>query len=127
MTTIDNSKIFLGGVFTDADVYVAANTNYVNGTVLGRNSSGKLVAFSSDNNVAASGDDPAFNTDPIYILAQDIANATNSAIEQTCRVYECGAVDASKITFVKAADKTVATYDALKTNGYTLVNVQQLA
>ena len=45
-----------------------------------------------------------------------------------CRVYECGEVDASKLTFAKAADATdVAVLDALKTNGYTLVNVQQLA
>ncbi len=127
MTTIDNSKIFLGGVFTDADVYVAANTTYYAGTVLGRNVSGKLVAFSSDNNVAAANDDPAFNTSPLYILAQDIVNATSSAIEQTCRVYECGEIDASKVIFVKAADKTTENYDELKKIGYTLVNVQQLA
>ena len=55
MTTIDNSKIFLGGIFTDAEVKVAANTTYYAGTILGRNVSGDLVAFSSDNNVEASG------------------------------------------------------------------------
>ena len=127
MTTIDNSKIFLGGIFTDAEVKVAANTTYYAGTILGRNVSGDLVAFSSDNNVEASGDDPAFNTAPLYILAQDIANATGSAVTTMCRVYECGEIDASKVIFVKAADKTTENYDALKTNGYTLVNVQRLA
>lgn len=118
MTTIDNSKIFLGGVYTDAEIKIAANTTLVAGTVLGRDSNKDLVAFTTANE----------GSQPIYILAQDIANTTGSAITTMCRVYECGEVDASKLTFVKGADATdVAVLDALKTNGYTLVNVQQLA
>jgi hypothetical protein len=118
MTTIDNSKIFLGGIFTDADVTVAANETLVAGTILGRNSDDELVAFTTANE----------GSQPIYILAQDIANTGDSDITTMCRVYECGEVDASKLTFAKAADATdVAVLDALKTNGYTLVNVQQLA
>ena len=53
MTTIDNSKAILDGVFSDATVTVPANTTYNAYTVLGRNASGKLTAFSTNNNVDA--------------------------------------------------------------------------
>ena len=69
MATVDNSKIFHEGTYSDVSVTVPANTTYQAGTVLGRNKDGELVAFSTDNNVAAE-PGPEFNTSPLYILAQ---------------------------------------------------------
>ena len=128
MTHISNSKVILDGIFTDASVYVPANTTYAEGTVLGRNSSGKLTAFSSDLDVAASGDDPAFNSVPLYILAQSITNADtdNAATIDLVRVLETGTVDKAKVIFKKSADASVVAYlDALHTNGIRLVNVEE--
>jgi hypothetical protein len=124
MTHINNSKVILDGIFTDASIYVPANTTYAEGTVLGRNSSGKLTAFSSDLNVA----DPVFNSSPLYILAQSITNADedNAATIDLVRVLESGTVDKSKVIFKKAADASVVAYlDALHTNGIRLVNVEE--
>lgn len=124
MTHINNSKVILDGIFTDASIYVPANTTYKEGTVLGRNSSGKLTAFSSDLNVA----DPVFNSSPLYILAQTITNAddSNAATIDLVRVLETGTVDKSKVIFKKTADASVVAYlDALHTNGIRLVNVEE--
>jgi hypothetical protein len=128
MTHISNSKVILDGIFSDASVYVPANTTYKEGTVLGRNSSGKLTAFSSDLNVAAAENVDPFTSSPLYILAQTITNAdtTNAATIDLVRVLETGTVDASKIIFVKTADASVvANLDALHTNGIRLVNNEQ--
>lgn len=129
MTKIDNSKIFLGGIFTDAEVTVPAKTTYVTGTVLGRNSNGKLVGFSTDNNVAASEGVEAFTADPLYILAQTLTNESNSAeTVELVRVYDGGAVDKNKLVFVKAADAdNVEVLDAMKRNHFRLEDVQQLS
>lgn len=124
MTHINNSKVILDGIFTDASIYVPANTTYAEGTVLGRNSSGKLTAFSSDLDVA----DPVFNSAPLYILAQSITNAdlSNPATIDLVRVLESGTVDKSKVIFAKTADASVVAYiDALHTNGIRLVNVEE--
>lgn len=59
MTQIDNSKIFLEGVYADVTVKNAANTTLEAGTVLGRNSTGDLVAFSTNNNIADVDDEKA--------------------------------------------------------------------
>lgn len=123
MATIDNSKVFLNGIYGDATVTVAANTTLKKGTVLGLNSSDKLVAFSST--LAAEG----FVPEPSYILAQDVVNATNAAVDyDMIRVFESGEVDAAKVVFTTAADATDAQIlAAMKNNGFHLVNVQQMA
>lgn len=122
MAKVDNSKIFLGGVHTDAEIKIPANTTYAVGTVLGRNSDGELVAFSTDNNT------DNFTTQPLYILAQTLKNASaNAATVELARVYECGAVDKNKLIFVKSADASdVTVLDALKQNGFKLEHVQEL-
>ena len=124
MTHISNSKVILDGIYTDASIYVPANTTYAEGTVLGRNSSGKLTAFSSDLDVA----DPVFNSSPLYILAQTIKNAdlSNPATIDLVRVLETGTVDKAKVIFKKTDDASVVAYlDALHTNGIRLVNVEE--
>lgn len=123
MATIDNSKVFLNGIYGDATVTVAANTTLKKGTVLGLNSSDKLVAFSSA--LAAEG----FVPEPSYILAQDLVNATNAAVDyDMVRVFESGEVDAAKVVFTTTADATDAQIlAAMKNNGFHLVNVQQMA
>lgn len=128
MTTVDNSKIFHEGTYSDVTIKVPAETTYQAGTVLGRNKDGDLVAFSTDNNVAAS-PGPEFNTSPLYILAQSIENKDESNAEEfdLVRVFESGVVDAAKLIFVKTADATdVEVLDALKTNGFRLRNVEEL-
>ena len=128
MTHISNSKVILDGIFSDASVYVPANTTYKEGTVLGRNSSGKLTAFSSDLNVAAAENVDPFTSSPLYILAQTITNAdtTNAATIDLVRVLETGTVDKSKVVFIKSDDASVVAYiDALHTNGIRLVNVEE--
>lgn len=128
MAHIENSKVILEGIFSDASIYVPANTTYKEGTVLGRNSSGKLTAFSSDLNVAAADNVEAFNSSPLYILAQTITNSdtTNAATMDLVRVLEAGTVDKAKVIFVKTADASVVAYlDALHTNGIRLVNVEE--
>lgn len=128
MTTVDNSKIFHEGTYSDVTIKVPAQTTYQAGTVLGRNKDGDLVAFSTDNNVAAS-PGPEFNTSPLYILAQSIENKDESNAEEfdLVRVFESGVVDAAKLIFVKTADATdVEVLDALKTNGFRLRNVEEL-
>lgn len=129
MTQIDNSKIFLEGVYADVSVKNAANTTLEAGTVLGRNSSGDLVAFSTDNNVAASEGVPAFTTDPLFILAQKLVNSTASAeTVAMVRVFDGGVVNKDKIIFVKTADKTNKTVlDALRKNEFKLEAVQELS
>ena len=75
MSTIDNSKIFICGTFDDADVKVSSKTTLKAGTVLGLNSDGDIVAYSTDLDSAyipASGGDDAveaFKAEPTYILA----------------------------------------------------------
>lgn len=128
MATVDNSKIFHEGTYSDASVTVPANTTYQAGTVLGRNKDGELVAFSTDNNVAAS-PGPEFNTSPLYILAQTLQNTDDSNEEEfdLVRVFETGVVNAAKLIFVKTADATdVKVLDALKANGFRLRNVEEL-
>lgn len=128
MTTVDNSKIFHEGTYSDVTIKVPAETTYQAGTVLGRNKDGDLVAFSTDNNVAAS-PGPEFNTSPLYILAQTIENKDESNAEEfdLVRVFESGVVDAAKLIFIKTADATdVEVLDALKTNGFRLRNVEEL-
>ena len=122
MTHIDNSKIFHDGVYSDASIYVPADTTYKEGTVLGRNSSGKLTAFSSDLN----GEN--FASSPIYILAQTITNedTSNATTIDLVRVLESGLVDKNGLIFVKAADASNVEYlDALHTNGFRLANVEE--
>lgn len=128
MATADNSKIFHEGTYSDVSVTVPANTTYQAGTVLGRNKDGELVAFSTDNNVAAS-PGPEFNTSPLYILAQTLQNTDDSNEEEfdLVRVFETGVVNAAKLIFVKTADATdVKVLDALKANGFRLRNVEEL-
>lgn len=130
MGTIDNSKIFLEGDFTDMDVTLAAGQKLQQGTVLGRNSDGKLVAFSTDNNVAATESKAAFTTEPIYILAQTIINPSSSAATEMdmVRVFDGGVVNKDKLVFVKSADKTnTAILDQLHKNGFVLETVQELS
>lgn len=122
---VDNSKAILDGVFSDATVTVAANTTYAANTVLGFNSSGKLTAFTTDNNVEGTPTTPAFEAEPSYILAHPIVNDTSSAVDYPlARVLECGEVDIAKAVFIKAADaKNAKVIAALKNNGIRLVHV----
>lgn len=119
MTTIDNSKIFLEGAYSDATVKVPANTTFQKGLVLGRNATGDLTAFTSD----------VEGSEPLYILAQNITNGENSAQEfPLVRVFEYGAVNKNKIVFQKAADaEDNAVLDALKKNNFSLEVVVELS
>ena len=123
MVKVDNSKIFLNGIYGDATVTVAANTTIKKGTVLGLNADGELVAFST---ALASGD---FTPEPTYIAAQDVENTTNAKADfDLIRVFESGEVDAAKVIFVNTADASDATVLAtMKNNGFHLCNVQQMA
>lgn len=122
---VDNSKAILNGVYSDATVTVPANTTYEANTILGFNSTGKLTAFTTDNNVAGTSTTSAFEAEPSYILAHPIANETSAAIDYPlARVLECGEVDIAKAVFIKAADATDAkVIAALKNNGIRLVHV----
>lgn len=119
MTKIDNSKVFLGGIYTDATVTVPANTTYEEGLVLGRDSSGNLTAFTSENT----------NSTPVFILAQHIKNDESTAEDfPMARVFDGGAVNKDKLIFAKAADASSASVlDALKINGFDLVTVTEMA
>ena len=126
MTTIDNRNAILEGVYSDATVLVPANTTYEAYTVLGLNADGALTAYSTDNDVEATSDTPAFKGEPSYILAHSITNsdASNSIEYPLARVLECGDVDIEKAVFVKAADATnAAVLTSLKNNGIRLVHV----
>lgn len=135
MTVIDNSKIFLNGIYGDASVKVAANTTLKRGTVLGLNKDDELVAYSTDLDAPytpANGSNEAteaFIAEPTYILAQDLSNNTSSAVEyDLTRVFESGEVDAAKVIFTKTADASNAQVLAkMKNNGLHLVNVQQMS
>ncbi len=122
MSVIDNTKIFLSGIYGDATVTVATKTTIKAGTVLGFNSTDKLVPFSTDLNTED------FIAEPTYILAQDLANDTDGNVDVAmARVFESGEVDGSLITFTKAADATdVQVLAAMKNNGFHLRNVQQM-
>lgn len=129
MTHIDNSRIFHEGVYTNASVLVPANTTYKAGTVLGRNKDGKLTAFSTDNNVAATDSDPAFYTSPLYILAQTITNESTSQAEtiDLVRVFDSGAVDKAELIFIKPADASdIKVLDEMKVNNFRLLGVEEL-
>lgn len=129
MTHIDNSKIFHEGVYADVTLTVAASTTLKVGTVLGRNSSGKLVAFSTDNNVAGISTTEAFKTSPLYILAQNVVNESTSSEDfDLIKVFDSGIVDKSGLIFIKKADASdVTVLDALKTNNFRLINVEEQA
>lgn len=118
MTHIDNSKIFVEGVFADASVLVPQNTIYREGTVLGRNAEGALTAYTSD--VATS--------TPLYILAVNIANEGESPVTlDNVRVFDSGVVDKNKLIFIKESDgEDVKVLDALKVNNFRLVPVEEL-
>lgn len=133
MTTIDNSKIFLGGSFCDVTVKVPASTTYAQGLVLGRKSDGDLVAYSTDNDTALDVDftaesaTEAFVSEPTYILAQTLVNTAKTATEfALARVFECGPVNKDKLVFAKTADATnPVVLDKLKNNGFKLELVQE--
>lgn len=129
MTHIDNSKIFHEGVYADVTLTVAASTSLKVGTVLGRNSSGKLVPFSTANNVAKSDTTEAFKTSPLYILAQNVTNDTSSDVDfDLVKVFDSGVVDKSGLIFIKEADASdVTVLDGLKTNNFRLINVEEQA
>lgn len=118
MTTIDNSKIFLDGVYADVSLYVPASTTYVAGTVLGRDADDNLTAFTST----------VTGSEPIYILAQDVTNSdTSETTVDFVRALDFGTVDADKLTFINSDDASdVDVLDAMKKNGFKLANVQQL-
>lgn len=123
MTHFDNSKIFHEGVYADVTLTVAASTTLKVGTVLGRNSNGKLVAFSTANNT------DTFKTSPLYILAQNVVNESTSSEDfDLVRVFDSGVVDKSGLIFTKEADASdVTVLDALKTNNFRLINVEEQA
>lgn len=129
MTHIDNSKIFHEGVYADVTLTVAASTSLKVGTVLGRNSSGKLVPFSTDNNVAGTSTTEAFKTSPLYILAQNVTNESTSAADfDLVKVFDSGVVDKNGLIFVKSDDASdVTVLDGLKTNNFRLINVEEQA
>ena len=118
MTTIDNSKIFLDGVYADVSLYVPASTTYVEGTVLGRDADDNLTAFTST----------TAGSEPLYILAQDVTNSdTSETTVDFVRALDFGTVDADKLTFINSDDASdVDVLDAMKKNGFKLANVQQL-
>ena len=60
----------------------------------------------------------------------DITNSdtSNPAEIDLCRVCEAGLIDKSKVIFIKTADASVVSYlDALHTNGFSLINVEENA
>ena len=118
MTLIDNSKIFLEGVYADVEVALAANETLAKGTVLGRKSTGELVAFNSENT----------GSEPIYILAQDVTNETSEATSiDMVRVFDGGVVNKAKLIFANTDDASdVTVLDALKANGFKLEVVQEM-
>lgn len=118
MTHIDNSRIFHNGVYADASVLVPKSTTYKVGTVLGRDADGNLTAFSSE----------IEGSSPLYILAQTLINESTSASEtfDLVRVFDSGVVDKSGLIFVNSDDATdVKVLDAMKTNNFRLVNVEE--
>lgn len=119
MTHIDNSNIFKGGVYADGSVTVPANTTYEIGTVLGRNATNELTAYTS----------AVETSTPLYILAQRLQNATGSAVTyDLVRLFDSGVVDKNGLIFVKSGDEAdTKVLDALKTNNFRLVNVEEQA
>ena len=124
MVKVDNTKIFLNGIYGDATVTVAASTTIKKGTVLGLNKDSELVAFST----ALADSESGFKPEPTYIIAQDVTNGGSQKADfNLIRVFESGEVDASKIIFTKAADASDANVlTAMKNNGFHLCNVQQM-
>ena len=117
MTLIDNSKIFLKGVFGDATVEVAANTSLKAGTILTVDSSNKIVAYTSTAEGTLG-----------YILAQDIINTNTSAATEIVgvKVFECGEVDKTKLILASSSDTLTSTLIAkLKAAGIICCNVQE--
>ena len=72
MATVDNSKIFLEGAYSDATVKVPGETTFKKGLILGRDENGDLTAFTSENE----------GSEPLYILAQDIINEEEKTEDQ---------------------------------------------
>lgn len=122
MTKIDNSKIFLGGVYADAAVNVPAQTTYKEGTVLARNADGYLTAYTSAN------DTDSFTCETFYILAQRLVNEAETAADVAlARVYECGPLNKEKLIFINTADaSSVTVQDKLRQNGFSLETVTEL-
>ena len=118
MATVDNSKIFLEGAYSDATVKVPGETTFKKGLILGRDENGDLTAFTSENE----------GSEPLYILAQDIINEEENAEEfPLARVFEYGAVNKDKIIFANEDDAEDATVlDALKRNGFFFFFLNEL-
>ncbi len=121
--TIDNSKVFLNGVYGDASVNIKAKTSLKEGTVLGvdttedSDTAGKVIPFDSTKCEL-----------PSYILAQDIVNESDEDIEiSSARVFECGEVNKNKLIFINEADTLTQKIVAdLKAGGILAVEVQEL-
>lgn len=130
MTQIDNSNIFLGGIYGNATVTIPATTTLKPGTVLGLNDAGKIVPYSTDldKKSTTATDALAFVAEPTYILASELTNSTSSAVDSPmARVFENGDVDAGKLIFTKTADATNAAVLAkMKNNGFNLHGVQDM-
>ncbi len=129
MTHIDNSKIFHDAIYTDVDIFVPQKTTYKAGTVLGRNTEGKLTAFTTENDkeINFEGQEAGFKCEPLYILAQTLVNDLSSDETYTLvRVAEAGLVDKNALIFVHSGDeKEVAVLDALRKNGFRLKNIEE--
>lgn len=119
--SIDNSKIFLNGIYGDTTVVVAANTTLKAGTLLGvdtlkdSETNGQIIPF-----------DTAKCTAPSYVLAQDVQNSSESNAELLLRVFECGEVNKNKLVFVNSADSlTPKMLAELKSSGILAVEVHE--
>lgn len=116
MTTIDNSKIFLKGGFTDVTVSVPAKTTLLEGTVLGFDADGALIPFNTTD-----------CTNAQYVLAQDLANTTNSVVERgNVRAFEWGEVNGEKLIFTASGESLTAEIKAnMKANGIIVCQVNE--
>lgn len=116
MTKYGNPKVILKGVFADVELKVPATTTYKEGTVLGRNATGDLIAYKS-----------ADCEEALYILAQTVKNAASSETTAFVKVLDGGSVNKDLLIFADASDAAKPTVlDNLKRNGFHLEYVQEL-
>jgi len=116
MSKYGNPKVILKGVFADVQIKVPANTTYKEGTILGRNAEGTLIAYKS-----------ADCNEALYVLAQTVTNAAAEETVALVKVLDGGSVNKDLLLFVDNADATkTAVLDNLKRNGFHLEHVQEL-
>ena len=116
MTKYGSPKVILKGVFADVQLKIPATTTYKEGTVLGRDAQGALIAYKS-----------ADCEEALYILAQTVTNAAAEETVALVKVLDGGSVNKDLLVFADETDAAkTAVLDNLKRNGFHLENVQEL-